>query len=86
MEDIKQYLDRYICITPPDATIRRCAIEAIQSVCGGQVDYKKTKVIYKTLYIEGNSIMKAAIFIKKQEILMKTASLLGSSTMLIDIQ
>ncbi len=86
MEHLAQFLNLYTHLTPPDAIIRRTVGEAIEARCGVLIPHKHIRIIRTTAYIEADSVLKSAIFLKKLDLLADIKGRLGKHEVLLDIQ
>jgi hypothetical protein len=69
MKGLHEMLQRFSGITPPEILIRKEGVSVIEKTLGTTVDPRSILYQQKTIFIQGSSVLKHVITLKKEELL-----------------
>ncbi len=79
MESIKLYLERFRGLQAPDTDLKKLIIQTVSDVVGVKLDKKSISFQGQTVFIKARSVIKAEIFIHRQEIIKQLEEKLDRS-------
>lgn len=85
MFSITDFFERYKHLTPPDASVRKAVVTALEKE-RLFIEEKSVRVIGSIVYLESDTVFKNAVFMKKNRILESITALLGREGMVRDIR
>ena len=77
MNPILELLEKYKRYTAPDSAVRTALVESIKDVVGIDIHERSIKIIGSAAYIDTDTMIKSAIFIRQDAVLKKVALRLG---------
>lgn len=86
MYDIRNLFARYKNITPPDRAVKRAVLHALREAADIHLEEKDIRVVRDVAYIQTESAVKNALFMKKESVLASAQKELGHGEVLRDIQ
>ncbi len=86
MYNLKEFLQRYTHITPPDGAVKQAIHTAAETITKTHVPKEVIRVIRNVAYLEIDSAIKNRVFMKKKEVLRFVNEALGGRETLRDIK
>ncbi len=86
MYSIKDFLERYAHITPPDGAIKDALVSGAEHTARVHLSKNDVRVIHNVAYVDTDSAIKNKLFLKKKELLVFVNDTLGGRLILRDIQ
>lgn len=77
MYPIRDLLDRYFRLAPPDTAVRRALSESIKDVANMDVPQRAIKIVGDVAYIDIDTTLKSALFMRQNAILARVEERLG---------
>jgi hypothetical protein len=69
MKGLHEMLQRFSGITPPEILIRREGVPTIEKIIGTKMESRSVLYQQKTIFIQGPSVLKHVVSLKKEELL-----------------
>ena len=67
---LQEYLARFATLTPPNASVRRAARDAIVAVCGVTIPLERIRVVRGVIQLDIHPLERAEIALAKRDILL----------------
>lgn len=77
MHNIRDLLDRYLRLAPPDTASRRALVESIKDVANMDVPQRDIKIVGDVAYVDIDATLKSALFMRQSAILKRVEERLG---------
>lgn len=77
MLNIRELLDRYTRFTSPDSAVRKALAQSIKEEAGIDVSERSISLINNVAYVNIDTSIKSALFMRQEGIIKKTNERLG---------
>lgn len=77
IDTIKNYLQKYKKMSPPDGTIQEAVCEVVEAVCDVSLDKDDVHLTKEGAHLDTTPLVRSAILIKKETIMEKLQEKLG---------
>lgn len=77
MQNIRDLLDRYLRLAPPDTAIRRALMESIKDIVNMDIPQRDITIVGDVAYVDIDATLKSALFMRQGAILKRVEERLG---------